>query len=205
MLILKLLWHLQVFGLPGSAPGFFRPFPSFLSFSIQLAVALRYQSKMKFSTQASLLSLGFVAPLVSAAPFRRAADNNTMLVLRASISHLHATFHIEVRPRFIFLEFANVLEQLETQFYSQALTTFQASDFTAAGFTDAQVPIEQFTAIATDESTHATVLTQTIIDQGSTPLAGCSFDFTSVLTDVATMAVAARLVENVGVGAYLGS
>lgn len=80
------LWRLQIFGLPGSAPGFFRPFLSFLSFSIQQAVAFRYQSKMKFSTQASLLSIGLVAPLVSAAPFRRAADANTMLVLRASHS-----------------------------------------------------------------------------------------------------------------------
>lgn len=138
---------------------------------------------MKFSTQASLLSIGFVAPFASAAPFRRAADANTMLVL----------------------QFANVLEQLETQFYNQALSTFQASDFTTAGFTDAQIPIEQFTAISTDESTHTTVLTQAITDQGATPLANCSFDFSSVLTDVTTMATAARLVENVGVGAYLGA
>ncbi|EIM88545.1 uncharacterized protein STEHIDRAFT_77641 [Stereum hirsutum FP-91666 SS1] len=138
---------------------------------------------MKFSTQASLLSIGLVAPFASAAPFRRAADANTMLVL----------------------QFANVLEQLETQFYSQALSTFQASDFTTAGFTDAQIPIEQFTAISIDESTHTTVLTQAITDQGATPLAGCSFDFSSVLTDVTTMATTARLVENVGVGAYLGA
>lgn len=106
---------------------------------------------------------------------------------------------------FVPAEFANVLEQLESQFYAQALAKFQASDFTSAGFSDAQVPIEQFTAIGNDESTHATVLTQAISDQGGTPIPGCSFDFSSVLTDVPTMAVAARLVENVGVGAYLGA
>lgn len=33
----------------------------------------------------------------------------------------------------------------------------------------------------------------------------CSFDFSSVLTDVTTMVTVARLVENVGVGAYLGA
>jgi hypothetical protein len=37
------------------------------------------------------------------------------------------------------------------------------------------------------------------------PLSGCSFDFSSVLTDVSTMVQTARLVENVGVGAYLGA
>ncbi len=40
---------------------------------------------------------------------------------------------------------------------------------------------------------------------GEKPLSTCKFDFTSVLTDVATMAPVARLVENVGVGAYLGA
>ena len=44
----------------------------------------------------------------------------------------------------ILLEFANVLEQLETQFYTEALSKFQVSDFTAAGFSDANVPIQQF-------------------------------------------------------------
>ena len=57
-----------------------------------------------------------------------------------------------------FTEFADVLEQLETQFYAQALAKFQASDFTAAGFSDVQVPIQQFTAIGSDEAAHAMVL-----------------------------------------------
>ena len=51
-----------------------------------------------------------------------------------------------------------MLEQLETQFYTQALQKFQASDFTSAGFISAQTPIQQFTAIQIDESTHTTVL-----------------------------------------------
>jgi hypothetical protein len=41
-------------------------------------------------------------------------------------------------------------------------------------------------------------------DNGDTPVPGCSFNFDSVLTDVATMASVARVVEHVGVGAYLG-
>ena len=105
----------------------------------------------------------------------------------------------------IFAEFANVLEQLETEFYSQALQKFQTSDFTAAGFSDASVPVQQFTNIQFDESTHTTVLDSAIQSLGDSAITGCSFDFSSVLTDVATMAPVARLVENVGVGAYLGA
>jgi hypothetical protein len=44
-----------------------------------------------------------------------------------------------------------------------------------------------------------------IVSFGGTPLAGCSFDFSSVLTDVPTMISTARLVEHVGIGAYLGA
>lgn len=55
-------------------------------------------------------------------------------------------------------EFADVLEQFESQFYQQALQKFQTSDFTSAGFVDAQVPVQQFTQIQLDESTHQTVL-----------------------------------------------
>jgi hypothetical protein len=39
---------------------------------------------------------------------------------------------------------------------------------------------------------------------GGSPITGCSFDFSSVLTDVNTMLDVARVVENVGVGAFLG-
>lgn len=107
-------------------------------------------------------------------------------------------------PDLLVLQFANVLEQLETSFYSQALSKFQESDFTTAGFSDPQVPIQQFQSIANDESTHTTTIQQAIVDAGGSPL-NCSFDFSKVLTDVTTMAATARVVEMVGVGAYLGA
>lgn len=40
---------------------------------------------------------------------------------------------------------------------------------------------------------------------GDKPVDNCSFDFSKVLTDVTTMANVARVVENVGVTAYLGA
>ncbi|KAI9449641.1 ferritin-like domain-containing protein [Lactarius psammicola] len=137
---------------------------------------------MRFST-ASLLAVAVAPIAVSAAPFRRGTDNNTLLVL----------------------QFAHVLEQLETQFYKEALGKFQASDFTSAGFSSADIPIQQFTAIQSDEASHVTALEAVITSFGEKPLSTCKFDFSSVLTDVATMAPVARLVENVGVGAYLGA
>lgn len=102
------------------------------------------------------------------------------------------------------LKFANVLEQLETEFYKQALAKFKESDFTAAGFVSASVPVQQFTSIATDEATHTSTLASVLQSLGQQPVSGCKFDFTAALTDVKTMAAVARLVENVGVSAYLG-
>lgn len=130
--------------------------------------------------------LALAAPLVvSALPFPRqdAANTQNLLVLN----------------------FAHVLEQLETQFYQQALQKFQSSDFTNAGFANANLATEQFTAIQSDEATHTSTLESVIGSLGGQVIQGCQFDFSSVLTDVPTMAAAARLVENVGVGAYLGA
>jgi hypothetical protein len=135
---------------------------------------------MRFST--TLISLA-VPYLALAAPIRRAADPTDMLVL----------------------QFAHVLELLETQFYTEALTKFKPSDFTAAGFATPSIPIDQFTTIRDDEAAHVSILEDTIINQGGKPLDTCKFDFSSVLTDVKTMAPVARLVEQVGVSAYLGA
>ncbi|KAJ3571190.1 hypothetical protein NP233_g3918 [Leucocoprinus birnbaumii] len=102
------------------------------------------------------------------------------------------------------MQFADVLEQLESGFYSQALQKFQQSDFTSAGFSSSDIPIQQFTIIQQDESTHSTVLQSALKAFGASPITSCKFKFDSALTDVATMAATARVVENVGVMAYLG-
>jgi hypothetical protein len=137
---------------------------------------------MRFAT--SILAL--VAPLcVAAAPWRRASQNLTQDIL--------------------VLQFADVLEQLETNFYSEALAKFQESDFTAAGFPSAQLAIQQFMSIQSDEATHSRLLEGAIMALGSTPVANCTFNFSEVLTDVNTMVNVARIVENIGVAAYLGA
>ena len=105
---------------------------------------------MRFAT--SIIALA-ASSLVSAAPFRRAATAQDLLVLSEWFFLPRLRTKSDFNPAF-----AHVLEQFETQFYTQALSKFQQSDFTSAGFSDAQVPIEQFTAIQGDESTHTTVL-----------------------------------------------
>jgi hypothetical protein len=102
-------------------------------------------------------------------------------------------------------KFADVLEQLETQFYQQAIAKFQDQDFIDAGFGDVQIPVQQFVQILDDESTHSVVLQAALKSWGEEPITSCSFNFDSALTDVATMAATARVVENVGVAAYLGA
>lgn len=134
---------------------------------------------MRFFT--SIIALA--APLfVAAAPWKRDAATNLLV-----------------------LQFADVLEQLESKFYAEALSKFQESDFTAAGFPNAQLAIEQFLSIQRDEAIHSIALEETIKVLGGSPVNNCTFDFSKVLTDVTTMAAVARLVENVGVTAYLGA
>lgn len=105
----------------------------------------------------------------------------------------------------VVFKFADVLEQLESQFYAEALAKFKESDFIDAKFSSTQLPIEQFLSIQGDEKTHSVVLQAALRSFGEEPITNCKFKFDSVLTDVATMAATARVVENVGVAAYLGA
>jgi hypothetical protein len=105
----------------------------------------------------------------------------------------------------VVLQFADVLEQLESQFYAAGLAKFQDSDFTAAGFTASSIAIQQITAIQSDEATHSSVLESELTNLGASAITSCTFNFDSALTDVSTMAATARVVENLGVMAYLGA
>ncbi|KAI0751274.1 ferritin-like domain-containing protein [Daedaleopsis nitida] len=131
----------------------------------------------------------------------------SLLALAAPMMALAAPSPIkrDTATNLLVLKFADVLEQFESQFYQQALQKFQPSDFTAAGFVSAQVPTEQFTQIQADEAAHATALESTIVSLGDKPITDCQFNFGNALDDVATMAPTARVVENLGVAAYLGA
>jgi len=103
------------------------------------------------------------------------------------------------------LQFADVLEQLESQFYAAGLSQFQSSDYTTAGFTASSLAIQQITNIQSNEATHDTALQSELQALGASAITSCTFDFSSALTDVSTMLATARVVENLGVMAYLGA
>ncbi|KAI0773781.1 hypothetical protein C8Q74DRAFT_1266658 [Fomes fomentarius] len=88
----------------------------------------------------------------------------------ASLVALVAPMMRDAATNLLVLKFADVLEQFESEFYKQALGKFQESDFTAAGFVSAQVPIEQFIQIQSDEQAHATALEATIKSMGDSPI-----------------------------------
>jgi hypothetical protein len=133
----------------------------------------------------SLSFIALVAPLlVSAAPARHYGKRAAADVL--------------------VFKFADVLEQLESGFYQAALAKFKEADFTTAGFASPSVPIEQMKVMGFDEATHSTALQAALKSFGEQPITGCKFNFEPVLTDLATTLATARVVENVGVGAYLG-
>lgn len=52
------------------------------------------------------------------------------------------------------IEFADVLEQLESQFYAAGLAQFSDSDYSSAGFTSSTLAIQQITNIQSNEATH---------------------------------------------------
>jgi hypothetical protein len=121
--------------------------------------------------------------LVSAAPVKQAAISN---------------------PIFVVLQFAGVLEKLESKFYEEALSKFQEQDFISAGYSSSQLAIQQIQIIQSDEQSHSEFIDASLQAAGQTPLEGCQFNFDSVLTDVNTMIATARAFEIVGIGAYLG-
>lgn len=127
--------------------------------------------------------LVLAAPWVAhAAPAKRAASANDVLVLK----------------------FADVLEQFESGFYKAGIAKFQEADFSSAGFTSPALVAQQLTTIQSDEATHSTVLQATLKTLGADPITNCQFNFDPALPDVATMAATARVVEFLGVSAYLG-
>jgi uncharacterized membrane protein len=138
---------------------------------------------MRFSTAFRLATVLLAPLVVSAAPLKRATDPGTLQVLN----------------------FASVLENLETEFYKQGLSKFKSSDFSAAGFTSGDAAVEEITTIQIDESTHVTAIESILVAFGSKPPSGCTFDFSTALTDVSTMVTVARVVEHVGIAAYLGA
>jgi hypothetical protein len=93
------------------------------------------------------------------------------------------------------------LEHLESNFYSQGFSKFADSDFAAAGLTPPQ--ITALKAVGATEATHVTQLTAAITAAGAAPVAECTYNFN--YSTPANMLATARVLEAVGISAYLGA
>ncbi|WVQ80817.1 hypothetical protein IAT38_002924 [Cryptococcus sp. DSM 104549] len=104
------------------------------------------------------------------------------------------------------VKFAALAESLEKTFYEQALAKFDAQAFSDAGFADGQGIFDQLTVIAKDEATHLTTLQAVATSLGSSTsdVDSCTFNFDAALTDVKTFLATARVLEFVGIDAYIG-
>ncbi|GJJ07683.1 hypothetical protein Clacol_001888 [Clathrus columnatus] len=134
--------------------------------------------------------------------FKWALLSTPILTLAGPIKYTRDTSSTDSTSLLVF-QFASVLEQLESQFYSQALSQFTDGDFLDAGFSSASIPTQLFQTISQDEQSHLTFLNKAIAALGGSPLQ-CNFNFGSALSSVTDMVNTARVVENVGVAAYLG-
>ncbi len=97
------------------------------------------------------------------------------------------------------LQYALTLEHLEATFYNQSLSKLSTSDFENAGY-NASVR-NQIYSIGRDEASHVALLSGAL---GNKSVPACTYDFSGV-TDVDSFLTTARVLEGVGVSAYLGA
>ncbi|SNX84125.1 related to stress response protein rds1p [Melanopsichium pennsylvanicum] len=97
------------------------------------------------------------------------------------------------------LQYALTLEHLEATFYNQSLGKLSTQDFENAGY-NASVR-DHIYSIGRDEAAHVDFLTTAL---GNQSVSACTYNFSSV-TDVESFLTTARILEGVGVSAYLGA
>ncbi|KAF2761811.1 hypothetical protein EJ05DRAFT_185703 [Pseudovirgaria hyperparasitica] len=99
------------------------------------------------------------------------------------------------------LNFALTAEHLESEFYRQGFAKFPDSDFMALGLSAAS--IASLKMVGQTEATHVSFLTSAIAAAGAQPVQQCTYNFG--FTDAATMVATAKVLEAIGVSAYLGA
>jgi len=96
------------------------------------------------------------------------------------------------------LQYALNLENLESAFYQEALSKFDAAAFASAGF--GALVRERFEEILTHEQSHVAFLTEAL---GSQATQACTYSFP--YTDPKSFAALSMVLEGVGLSAYLGA
>lgn len=99
------------------------------------------------------------------------------------------------------LQYALILEHLESAFYKEGMQNFTSKNFTDAGY-DNKTYIN-FQNISSHEAAHVIVLNNTITSLGYTGVPPCTYNFP--YTDVKSFIALAKLLEQTGVRAYIGA
>jgi hypothetical protein len=94
-------------------------------------------------------------------------------------------------------------EHLESTFYKQGFAKFPMSDFMALGLSETQV--KSLMGVGQTEATHVTTLQSAITGAGAKPVEPCEYNFDAALASADAMVKTARVLEAVGVSAYLGA
>jgi hypothetical protein len=98
---------------------------------------------------------------------------------------------------------ALTLENLEADFYAQGFAKFPASAFQQMGLTQAQ--IDGLTSTGQTEATHVQTLSGALQAAGQQPVQKCKYNFDAALQSPMSMVATARVLEAVGISAYLGA
>jgi hypothetical protein len=77
------------------------------------------------------------------------------------------------------------------------------SDFMALGLSEGQV--KSLMGVGATEAIHVTTLQSAIAGAGAKPVEPCQYNFDAALKDAKTMVATARVLEAVGISAYLGA
>jgi hypothetical protein len=94
-------------------------------------------------------------------------------------------------------------EHLESEYYKQGFAKFSMADFMALGLTEGQV--KSLMGVGQTEATHVSTLISAIAATGSKPVEACQYNFDAALASADAMVKTARVLEAVGVSAYLGA
>jgi len=101
------------------------------------------------------------------------------------------------------LNFALTAEHLESTFYKQGFAKFSMADFMALGLSETSV--KSLMNVGQTEATHVSTLMSVIAAAGAKPVEPCEYNFDAAFASADAMVKTARVLEAVGVSAYLGA
>ncbi|KAF1840896.1 uncharacterized protein K460DRAFT_410290 [Cucurbitaria berberidis CBS 394.84] len=165
------------------------------------------------SVSTILKGIFVLAPLVAAAPanYARQEASSASSASAAAGTSKAATSATAAAPAAAaatlsdvdILNFALTAEHLESTYYKQGFAKFSMQDFMALGLTEGQV--KSLMGVGQTEATHVTTLISAIAGAGAKPVEPCTYNFDAALTSADSMVKTARVLEAVGVSAYLGA